>query len=511
MSTVEATVKTLVASKYQQAINDWVTAHVAAPGALIVEAVAGSGKTTTIVGAAKFIPVHHRSVFLAFNKSIATELSAKLPSHVEAKTLNSLGNGAVFRALGRTQLDANKVRGLVDLCCDKWYAAKLGTDHRRALVSLIGKAKSHALVPAGGKYKGYEATAQRWQELVDRYDIDFGDDPEVQRAAMEMADWVLVANLEQQAIIDYDDQMYFVVAMDLQTTKYDWIIVDEAQDVAHVQRLMLQKFLSRTGRLIAVGDSRQAIYGFRGADSEALNSLATVFRASRLPLSITYRCPKAVVRAAQQYVPELEAADSAIEGVVESLRALDAAELTDADMVICRYTAPVISTAYKLIGRRIPCQVPGRDIGVGLVALIKRVAGRQWTTLDVGAFRIKLDAWRQLELDKASKKNDDAKVDSIEDKYQSLCAVADGSGATTVPALIADIESVFASTKGVKLSTVHRSKGLEADRVYILDAHCMPSKRAKQPWQMQQELNLIYVAYTRAKTALYFIDAKAVA
>ena len=101
-------------STYQQAVIDWVTAHITVPGALIVEAVAGSGKTFTIVKAAQLLPTSAKAVFLAFNKKIATELGTKLPDHVESKTLNALGWALCRYRLGKQiTVDRNKTRDLI--------------------------------------------------------------------------------------------------------------------------------------------------------------------------------------------------------------------------------------------------------------------------------------------------------------------------------------------------------------------------------------------------------------
>jgi superfamily I DNA/RNA helicase len=59
----------------------------------------------------------------------------------------------------------------------------------------------------------------------------------------------------------------------------------------------------------------------------------------------------------------------------------------------------------------------------------------------------------------------------------------------------------------VMLSTAHKSKGLEANRVMILLPHKLPLKfPQQQKWQEAQELNLKYVALTRARKELIFVD-----
>ena len=74
--------------------------------------------------------------------------------------------------------------------------------------------------------------------------------------------------------------------------------------------------------------------------------------------------------------------------------------------------------------------------------------------------------------------------------------------------LIERIDGIFSDRKkgGISLSTIHKAKGLEADNVYIACKSLMPSGNAKKDWEIEQEYNLMYVAYTRAKNVLGFID-----
>jgi superfamily I DNA/RNA helicase len=68
------------------------------------------------------------------------------------------------------------------------------------------------------------------------------------------------------------------------------------------------------------------------------------------------------------------------------------------------------------------------------------------------------------------------------------------------------IQSIFSDEKsGIVLSTIHKAKGLESDNVFILNQDLMPSRWARKDWEKEQEQNLIYVAYTRAKHKLSFI------
>jgi DNA helicase II / ATP-dependent DNA helicase PcrA len=84
------------------------------------------------------------------------------------------------------------------------------------------------------------------------------------------------------------------------------------------RRALLRMMVAEGGRCISVGDENQACYGFTGADADAMDLVAQDWNAVRMPLSINYRCSKAVVRHAQTMVPEIEARDQAPEGSIKT-------------------------------------------------------------------------------------------------------------------------------------------------------------------------------------------------
>lgn len=498
-------------SDYQIAIFDWVklaAIPAAVRRALVVEAVAGSGKTTTIVEAANSIPMTDSAVFLAFNKKIATELGARLPGHIDARTLNSIGHRAVMSKFGRVSLDASKVRKIVKELTDEVsiedgesYTARYYTSE---ICSLVGKAKAHCLVPYES-LNGELTTYDSWKELKSFYGV-YSECPD--DALFSFAQRALEADVRNIATIDFDDQLYFTVVYNIAVPQYDWIIVDEAQDLSLVNRVMLDMFLSDTGTIIAVGDSRQAIYGFRGADSSSMDNMVSTFNADKLPLSITYRCPRLVVEIAQGFVPEIQAADNAKDGVVNELDKFGLTEFVHEDLIVCRNTAPIVSTAYKLIRAGLPVRVAGRDIGKGLVSLVKKIAGRQFHSISMGDFEIKVQTWMRGQIKRAVEQDQEDRIEAIEDKGESILAIVEGSDCTTLDELNHIIEDLFNGTRGPMFSTVHRAKGLEADRVFILDPHLMPSKSARREWQHTQERNLQYVAVTRSLDTLNYLDSK---
>lgn len=508
-------------SKFQQAIFDHVKIGY---DNLIIEAVAGSGKTTTIVQALELIPPTQRVVFLAFNKSIAEELKTRVPKHVSAMTLNGLGHQAWMRFAGKITLNSSKTRDIINNRLADEYEEALLKKMFSGVRRLVGIAKASGIVPAGmeGLYGLVADTDDVWERMIEHFDIQFSEklppwkqqqekteDEQAKEAtdkqiAIEMARKVLKYGIEMKNEIDFDDQLYMTVIHDAPVYQYDWVFVDEAQDVSDIQRALVAKAKKKHGRLCAVGDPSQAIYGFRGADSNSLENIAKMFNCVRLPLSISYRCPKKVVAEAQQIVSHIEASETANEGTVEDLGVLKPEMFQIHDMVICRNTAPLIKLAYTLIGSRIPVRVMGRDLGAGLIALIEKLNAK-------GIDRLvqKLEEWHSREVKRMTEKDPEADLTAVNDKREVILTFIEMSGAESVPQLITAIENLFSDDDGdcVLLSTIHKAKGMEADRVFILDRHLMPSKYARKPWQQQQEANLEYVAITRSKNYLGYVES----
>lgn len=327
---------------------------------------------------------------------------------------------------------------------------------------------------------------------------------------IEIARMVLQYSNQDLINIDFDDMLYLTLRNGAPVRQYDNVFVDEAQDTNAVQRALLHRMVRPGGRLIAVGDRGQAIYGFRGTDSDAMEQMQEEFNATELPLSISYRCPQSVVRAAQEYVGIIKASPTAIEGEVKDIAQMNVADFRSTDAVLCRNTAPLVSLAYRLITRRVPVRILGREIGDGLVALIKRLSAKSLDHL-----LEKLAAYEDKEVAKLVGRKKETAAQAVQDKCNSIRAFVDSMDQnSTIDQLITEIKSLFErdDVKGdiLTLATVHKSKGREWPRVYILDRHLMPSKWARQAWQHQQEANLIYVAYTRAMESLYFINSNGI-
>ena len=482
-------------SKYQQAVYDFI---LKGKGNAVIDAVAGSGKSTTIVNALKLIPKNKKVLFLAFNKSIVEELKIKVGNlpNVTIRTLHSLGASSVMRTLG------------CSLCDDK-YTAWVNSGITGGFISPVGNVSSEDF----GKYKrnildlidlgrvNLVRSADELNALAWKHNIRLCDNEVA--VAMRGIAWGKTETHQ----IDFTDMIYFPCVKEIEMLKYDWVFIDECQDLNAAQRTMFLKCLKSNGRFIAVGDPRQAIYGFAGADVQSFELLKNLKNTVNLPLSICYRCDSDIINLAKGIVPQIEARDNAPQGVVEQNASLN--DVQDGDMILCRVTAPLVHLCMKYIGSGVKAYVKGKDIGQNLANMVRRT-----NKTDLGDVMKRLEGEypriikkvieRQKCTEKEATESEMYKV--YEDKLAAITVLS--QGLETAGELIDRIGTIFKddSKSGICLSTIHKSKGLESDRVFIACEEKMCLKHCMQvPWMAEQERNLVYVAYTRAKHYLGFI------
>ena len=499
-------------SPYQQRIFDFVERDA---GSAVVVAVAGAGKSTTLGECLVRIPEGQSVRILAFNTPIAKDFQARIEglkvregrpfNAVRASTFHSLGFSALRKRLpANVQVDGGKCRKLARA----WLGDEDYANYADFIVKLVGLAKGEGvgcLVPD---------TEDFWYGLVDHHDLFLdAEDADVATAVRLARDLLARSNAAAEAgSIDFDDQLYLVLKWRLRLWQNDWVFVDEAQDTNPVRRALVRLALKPQGRLLAVGDPRQAIYGFTGASHDAIDLIKRDFRAVELPLTVTYRCARAIVERARSIVPALEAREGAPEGLVECLplfRAPGSNEpaavdvLGPHDAILCRQTAPLVGCAYSLIAAGVGCTILGKDIGAGLVALVKAMRAKGLPNLEH-----KLRTYRDREVAKYTAKGEETKAEAVADRVACVETVIDhlDEGHRTIPALVQKLESMFSDSNGVlTLATVHKTKGKEFERVAVLRPDLSPSKWARQEWQQLQEQNLIYVRDTRAKSHLIYL------
>jgi superfamily I DNA/RNA helicase len=469
---------------------------------------AGCGKTSTILAAteaySRIFPSDEITI-CAFGKAIQKEIEQKLKDRglddwrkYQASTTHSMGWNLV-KFVFKSKIDDKKVWNLINARNLPVY-----TEYGAQVRELVHLAKTEGFGFFGDVQIG---DVSAWYAMADHYGVNSLDDTSDMDAVIEAAQSVYRASLEQTDVVDFDDMILFPLIKNLRVRfQRDLIFLDEAQDTSRARRALVKKFVKPDGRIVVVGDDRQAIMGFAGASADALTDFIAELDAVILPLNVTWRCPKAVVAVAQTLVPDIQAADSAIEGEVTSMDQLPE-QFNPTDAILCRNTAPLIENAYALIRKGVACKVEGREIGTGLLRLVDR--WKRITTIT--AFLDKLEDFRAREIQKAQAKGHDNKVDEINDRCDTLeviCRACQQKGQHMLDAVRDFINDLFADdvTGVVTLCTYHRAKGREWPRVMLIEhSKRCPSPRAKQVWQRRQEANLAYVAITRAQQHLIFV------
>lgn len=489
---------------------------------IIVIARAGTGKTTTLVGALHALNQSKQMIkpsvqqvdiwdavcvekpgtirFAAFNKSIATELQDRVPAGVEAATLHSFGNAIVKDAARKfIKMNGWKTDNIIEKLTKRDPKDLFREGYPIILIKrLVSLCKMELIDWKSPTFP------DAVQSIAAHHDLDINGNLPI---ILDMLPKILDAACDMSAArfeIDFDDMIWLPVILKLPVKKVGLMMVDEAQDLNRCQQELV---LMMGERLCLCGDPKQAIYGFAGADCQSMERMETrLLNTPRgvevLPLTTTYRCGKAIVAEANKIVPDFHAHESNGNG---SVGWLDAAQfmptVSEADMVLCRINAPLVSVCFRLLKAGRKARIQGRDIGEGLIALIKKMRADSTDTL-----LEELQKWHDKETAKLAKKKFVAEAQQIalDDKYD--CLVTFCGAADSVQGVMDFISKVFSDAgPGVLLSSVHRAKGLEARKVYILQPEKMPHAMAKSDWQVEQEYNLKYVAVTRAKETLVFV------
>jgi DNA helicase-2/ATP-dependent DNA helicase PcrA len=271
---------------------------------VLVNACPGSGKTETSMRgmgfcrkSQGFIPTS--ILYLAFAKANVDEAKTRAPQGVTVSTFHSLGlralkdSGTVSRNVSIAGTFDFKTKKKVPPKVGKLVWDVLGSTDPEAqnVIRLVGLLKS-----------GCAADDNIAQSLCDAHNIEVSaKNRSLALRVLEKSD----ANLE---VIDFDDMLRLPVILDVPFAPWDYVFVDEAQDTNEVQAVILTRLArlhtlhqpTHPTKYVIVGDPHQSIYGFRGAQTSAMEVLRSRFSCSSLPLSVSYRCPQAVVAEAQR-------------------------------------------------------------------------------------------------------------------------------------------------------------------------------------------------------------------
>lgn len=458
---------------------------------LLVSAVAGSGKTTTITKGMELIDPLCSSLSLAYNKSIVEELKYKTPKYVDCSTMHSLGLQSVRRAFRKTKISENKTKKIIYSMLNSF---KIKKEEEASFVykvfRLMDLVRLHNINPLD---------TILMLEFAANEDLFIGD--------KELEHFNKIFKKSNDLIsneIDFTDMIYQPVRLNLDVKKYDIVFIDEVQDLSVIQQELFKKTIKRNGKFVAVGDPNQAIYGFAGADFNSFQKLKSLDNVKELPLSCCYRCDKSIVSFAQRLVPEIKFSETAGDGVV---RNGDFDELRPGDMVLCRNNQPLVEICLMLFSEEKKARIKGRDFGDELISMINKTNHKN---LIVSKQRLERLKQKQYDLLKSFGVKSPTKTNSykkVDEKVSTITEVIFPRVSDTKEAveLLNKIFSDKDSKNVVTLSSIHKAKGLENDRVFVAERQLMPSKFAKTDRELEQEKNLEYVCYTRAKKELIFL------
>ena len=467
----------IVPSPFQLAIYEDIASGT---GHTAVNAVAGSGKTTTLVNGMSHVPAGCSILFTAFNKRIIQELQSRKMRGVEVRGLHSYGVGAVNTGLGRFPLNEFRVE---DMARKLHVDLDRSADLRKEVADCVSMAKAKLA-----------NDAEAVNAIIDEFGYTGAQNGSRDQFVNHVLELLRQCMDTKDGCIDYDDMIWLPIVKNLRQRQFDRIFVDECQDLNLAQIELVLRAIKPGGRIVAVGDPRQGIYRFRGADDRAFERITEKLNAKELPLSVCYRCASSIVRMAQEIEPKIQAAPNAEAGEVRWVSHEEmVAAVKGGDFVLSRTNAPLVSLCLGLLADGRPAMIQGREVGKQLTGLVKKQKATS-----VEELRTSIEEWGKKECARLAAKRRDTQP--VEDK--TACILAISEGARSVQDVIERIERLFAETSDfsrIVLSSTHRAKGLERDRVWLL-----ADTYRRRPGV--EEANIFYVAVTRARKTLVFVE-----
>lgn len=490
---------------------------------------AGTGKTTLLALLTWYLYRTRESMTIgafAFNKAIATELKGRLSPNTDSRSTHSYGKMCVDAIhagdgnRGKARVDQNKNDHILDKYLPMPRFSQSMTPAERAerneirskravIKTFVGHLKSLAL-------DSDEVSYEVLEQIIKTHGIDIPDWISLSQIRIVAAK--VLDDSETTSVIDFDD-MLWIPALHMKRVmlglrnkyefpEYDVVLGDEAQDWNLCQHylMMLAAGYARkgkVGRIVYVGDPLQAIYGFRGADFHSMQNFKSMLEhrgrtVRSLPLMLTRRCPKAIVKLANQVAPALTALPDAPEGEIEVITNLPWDQIKEAPhdwMISCRTNAPLISLAYEFIERRIPVHIQGREFGESLLTMIETSGA---------------DTCEQL----AGYAQDKSGRESLKESPNLIlldkldCLIKLANSLDNVDQIIKTIQELFNDAdQGVLLTSIHKCKGLERRFVVCFPPHPphMMAIKTGSKMAIEQEDHLWYVQVTRTKEKLFII------
>lgn len=500
---------------------------------MLITARAGSGKTTVLVELTRrFASQGNTVAILAFAKRDRIALEGRIP---DGSAWIKTSNGAGLSILsdyarkcgsgGRVDMNDDVARdfllswlkedGLIP--SDVGESWKIPATTYSAILCAVNGARTVKLFRAPNV-----PTDSDFCDVLERFNTEFQPEelPQIIHYAHRL--FRELASLKTMLThgVDFTGQTFLPVYHNLTPAKrYARVLVDECQDQNPYNRALAFAFVAPGGSAIAVGDDAQAIYEWRGADSDAIGEIRKLMGSPiDLPLTVSRRCAKLVIRYAQSLVPDIQALPDAPEGTERHLETTEAlfADLCEkrSGLVISRMNAPLVSCCLRLLTRGISAVLMRSNLVSQLMGLIDQISERNDKMIAADLIG-RAKEWLSEALAKAAKKrNAESACTILRDKYECIVALASDDNVKTARDLKTKLLSLFPKTdetpdpnKIVVCSTVHGAKGGEAHRVYIFSPENQNNVSVFDAvWGSARERNnTLYVAVTRCERELVFV------
>ncbi len=548
---------------------------------IMIDALAGTGKTTMLRDLASFKDPQEKWLYLVFNKKNQIESSTgkgKFPNGVEVLTSHAF----LGRVLGRTselgqieqtslwQDRGDRISRILDdmLEFDNTFPMQLKYAAKKIIKQLATLSKAYAIHPQS------TSSPDQIMNIVRQYAIDMDISTETTNSNRDYTSELIDKTLDLlhyslpgkatdpslQGQRDHDDTLWYTAIQDVKWPRYDVVLADEVQDFNRCQMLMLQKLSDAGARIVAVGDPNQSLYMFRGADANAFSNIQDLVSASpnggsSHSLPTNYRSGKKIIEFVNENttVNNLQAGrdhDGIVTTDIDYNAALDGlrdewtkqGSLSEQTAMIARTNKPLVKSALDLMKSGLNFVIVGRDFSQELIQHVEKVIGRgrRQTNHPIDQLSGVLEQYyADLSYKWAGKISKAPQLQEMNDTTEALVSVLDylngmqymdadinmrvSDSVTFIKYLRNRFGGINLDTvqgaqqfaqkdpkSFVTLTTAHRSKGLEFDRVFIVEPELFPHPRAKTQEALAQEDNAKYVAFTRAMNELHILSTPSV-
>ena len=476
----------LQATKQQQAVI-----NLALTGAdITVEAYAGAAKTTTLVMVVEELAkLGKKGMYVAYNKAIATEASREFNSTCECRTIHSLA----YRSL------PNNLKSKLTLK-PKWasdYAKKF--NFKPMYIPLRGQ-------PDDVKMVSVNAFWTLVRECVANYCRS--SDESIARKHFQKEEWMWTHDYMIDGLVDqvvnvakkYWEEMCnpksdVPITHDFYLKQYalsneelviDYLLLDEAQDCNPVMVQIVERY---KGQKILVGDRYQNIYGFNKTMNIMDNDIGT-----KLALSKSFRFGNAVQDLAN-VILTYRGNETPLEGNGDdkAVRYFTQPESFIPDAIICRTNSGVIESIFE-------CMDKYPDCSIKATVDVKNITSFIYSYLALEKGEMKEVKHPLLFGFKNFADLTDYLQDSPDPDIKKYDELMKRVGATRIIAAMTKCEK--SGDADILITTAHKSKGLTLGNVIIHSDFQYKLKTKSGVTELKisdDELNLIYVAITRAK------------